>query len=465
MLPSMEAAKRYFGEKLFNQMYRYLKSDPIKNMDRLVELSAKAPILPDHREKIRKIKEAIDNNPASKEYVEKLLTNVDENVQEHLLVNFFINASLMGIPRQRKLSEEKGFSIPFTMLIDPTSNCNLRCQGCWAGEYEKHQQLSFEEVDRLVSEGKELGMYFIVMSGGEPMMWPHLFDLCEKHKDVAFMIYTNGTLINEENAEKMRQLGNISPAISVEGGREITDERRGQGVFDRIMEAMDHLKNKGVVFGFSITITRKNYLDAYSDEFIDLLIDKGCLYGWSFHYVPIGSSPDFSLMITPEQRSYLVDRVQYLRTHKPIQIADFWNDGSLTQGCIAGGRQYFHINAKGEVEPCAFAHFAIGNIQDKSLLEILDNPIFKAYQKRQPFSENLLRPCPIIDLPDVLREMVDESGAIPSHDGADDILKGANAAQLDKIAEAWRKQADEKWEEICKGNGQESAEEDRIAQK
>ncbi len=448
MLPSLDTAKRYFGEKLFNQMYRYLKNDPLNNLDRMFELAYKAPISQDHRQTMEDLQHTIHHTPAAQEFVKKLFYQVDSNVQEHLLVNFFINASLMGVPKQRKYSEKYGFNIPFTILIDPTSNCNLRCRGCWAGEYEKRKELSFEEVDRLVKEAKELGMYFITMSGGEPMMWPYLFDLCANHKDVAFMVYTNGTLINEEKAETMRQLGNITPAISLEGGREATDHRRGKGVFDKVMKGMDYLREKGVIFGASITITSENYQEAYSDEFIDLLIDQGCLYGWSFHYIPIGSNPDFSLMISPEQRAYLVDRVRYIRRNKPIPIADFWNDGQLTQGCIAGGRRYFHINASGEVEPCAFAHFAIDTIFGKSLLEILDNPIFKAYQKRQPFSENLLLPCPIIDHPPALREIVEESGAVPSHEGADDILKDANAATMDQIASAWHEKAEEKWKEL-----------------
>ncbi len=444
----VEAAKRYFGEKIFNQIFTYLKNDPVNNLDRLYEIANRAPLLQDHKEKARKIKEGIDNNPAVKQYVEKIFNSVDENVQQHLLVNFFINASVVGIPRQRKLSDELGFNIPYTILIDPTSNCNLRCVGCWAGEYEKHQELELEELDRLVSEAKELGIYFIVMSGGEPLMWPHLFELCERHKDVAFMLYTNGTLIDEEKAQKMRKLGNITPAISLEGGRETTDQRRGRGVFDKVMKAMDHLRQNGVVFGFSITITSKNWQEAFSDEFINLMIEKGCLYGWSFHYIPVGSNPDFSLMISPEQRAYLVNRVIDIRQNKPLQIADFRNDGSLTQGCIAGGRRYFHINASGEVEPCAFVHFAIDNIKGKPLKEILDNPLFKAYQKRQPFSHNLLRPCPIIDTPEALREIVEESRAYPSHEGADNILYNSNAARLDKIAEAWRNEADKKWEEV-----------------
>ena len=209
--------------------------------------------------------------------------------------------------------------MPFTILIDPTSNCNLRCQGCWAGAYEKHHTLSFEEVDRIVSEAKELGIHFITMSGGEPLLWPHLLDLAQKHSDVAFMLYTNGTLIDAQMARRMREAGNISPAISLEGWRETTDRRRGKGVFDRVMAAMDHLKENGVAFGISVTVTRHNWEELFADQFIDMVIDKGALYGWSFHYIPIGSNPDFDLMLTPEQREALVRRVRHIRTHKPIR--------------------------------------------------------------------------------------------------------------------------------------------------
>ncbi len=362
------------------------------------------------------------------------------------------------MPKQTRLANELGHNVPYTILIDPTSNCNLRCRGCWAGAYEKQHSLSFEEVDRIVSEAKDLGMYFIVMSGGEPTMWPHLEELCRKHYDVAFMIYTNGTLINEDMARWMREVGNITPAISLEGDRETTDQRRGKGVYNKIMSAMEHLKENGVAFGFSITITTENAEEVYSDEFIDLMIEKGALYGWSFHYIPIGSNPDFSLMITPEQRANLIKRVREVRSKRPIQIADFWNDGELTGGCIAGGRRYFHINASGDVEPCAFVHFTIDNIKGKPLKEILANPLFKAYQQRQPFSDNLLRPCPIIDRPEMLREMISETDAQPSYEGADALLHDQKAAKMDSIAAAWGEKADQKWAEINKEAAKEKEE-------
>ncbi|HHY94518.1 MAG TPA: radical SAM protein, partial [Firmicutes bacterium] len=178
-----------------------------------------------------------------------------------------------------------------------------------------------------------------------------------------------------------------------------------------------------------------------SDAFIDWLIEKGAFFGWSFHYIPIGRDPDVNLMVTPEQREYLVWRVREIRTTKPYLLADFWNDGDYTLGCIAGGRRYFHITASGDVEPCAFAHFSVDNIKDKSLREVLGNPLFRAYQKRQPFNSNHLLPCPIIDNPQALREIVAESGAHPTHPGAKTVLQDPIASRLDDVSRRWAERA------------------------
>ncbi|NLO83387.1 MAG: radical SAM protein [Clostridiales bacterium] len=452
MLSSFRIAKQYLGEKIFSQLLNYLKQDPLSNVPRALDLLSRAPIAPRHRQLIQQLKLLFETSPVMKIYFNRILTEINESVQQRFLVNLFIHASLMGIPKHVKLSQEFGYSIPYTILIDPTSSCNLKCKGCWAGAYVSHQSLSFEEVDRIITEAKELGIYFFVMSGGEPLMWPHLLQLCKKHDDAAFMIYTNGTLIDYITAEKMQQLGNITPAISLEGGREFTDGRRGIGVYDRILTAMDHLKKHGVIFGISLTVTSQNYREVFSDEFIDTMIDKGALYGWSFHYMPIGRKPDFSLVLKPEQRAWLIDRVRYIRTNKPIQIIDFWNDGQMTQGCIAGGKYYFHINAAGDVEPCAFVHFAADNIKGKSLKQILSSPLFAAYQKRQPFSHNLLRPCPLIDVPQALRNIIAESGAAGTHQGAEAILHGNTKDRIEEIASNWKTIADIKWQELEQQN-------------
>lgn len=164
-------------------------------------------------------------------------------------------------------------------MLDPTSGCNLNFEGCWAGAYNKYDELSYEEVNRLVEEVKEMGIHFITMSGGDPLLWQHLFDLFASHTDVAFTLYTNGTLIDREMAARLKELGNVSLAIGLEGLRELKGARRGEGVFDRVMEAIDALKEHGQVFGISLTLTRQNWEKVLSDEFIDLLIERGVLFG------------------------------------------------------------------------------------------------------------------------------------------------------------------------------------------
>ncbi|MCX6645306.1 MAG: radical SAM protein [bacterium] len=442
MSPKIELAQRFFGEVAFKQILNYLDKDPIENLPRIFDLILKVPLKAETRKNVQSLKEAWARNPVVQQIVARIIHFSDKNVQQRLVMNVWMYGCLAGPARQQQLTAELGYGIPGSILIDPTSICNLHCDGCWAGAYSTHNSLSFEIVDRIVTEAKDLGIHFIAMSGGEPLLWPPLLDLCRKHQDVAFMMYTNGTIIDEYMAEAMRAAGNMSPAISLEGEREPTDARRGKGIFDTVMAAMDHLKGKGVPFGASLTITRDNASEILSDAFIDMLIDKGVLYIWTFHYIPIGRNPDFSLRVTPEQRAELVEQVRTIRQTKPVMIVDFWNDGAISGGCIAGGRRYFHIAADGAVEPCAFVHYSTDNIKNKSLKEVLRSPLFHAFQKRQPFNENMLRPCPIIDNPQILRDIIAESGAKPTHKEAEAILCGEQANELDKTANVWARQVE-----------------------
>ncbi len=443
-------AKKFAAEQIIRQAIHYLEKDPEKNLIKVLNLADKVARTERHHAHIAAIKESYQTNPALHQLVRQL-TKLAPSYKDGMIMNFFLNAGLMGIPRQYELAKEIGVDVPWTILIDPTSACNLSCTGCWAGKYKKSDSLEVETINRIITEAKELGIYFIVLSGGEPTIYPHLFDILKKHSDVGFMMYTNGTLIDDVMADRMLEVGNISPAISLEGFRDSTDARRGAGTYDKIMDAMDRLHKRGIAFGISLTVTRQNAGELFgTDDFIDYMVEKGALYGWSFHYIPIGKDTNLDMMITPEQRAMLAYRIPEIRVKKPIFLADFWNDGTFSGGCIAGGRRYFHINAKGEVEPCAFVHFAIDNIKGKSLKEVLRNPLFRSFQKRQPFSDNLLAPCPIIDNPQQLRDIVAESGAYPTHEGAETILSGPIGKYLDELSSDWHKKSRPIFEERIK---------------
>ncbi|BAF59175.1 predicted Fe-S oxidoreductases [Pelotomaculum thermopropionicum SI] len=439
---NFDFAKNFVKDHVLRQALGYLEKNPEVNLPRLFKLTKILAIKKEHKEHIERVAFSYQHNPAIRSYINRLFETTHPNVKRRLIYNWFINAMIFGIPKQAQMSQKHGVNVPNFFLVDPTGACNLACEGCWAGRYAQKNSLSFERLDRLFTEAKELGIYWAVMSGGEPFAYPRLFELIGKHGDMAFMAYTNGTLIDEETAEKIVEAGNLSPAISLEGWQEQTDARRGAGTFEKITKAMDLLREKGAVFGVSITITRDNVMEVTGDNFIDFLIDKGAAYGWLFHYIPIGRNPNPELMVTAEQRAYLAERIPYIRSHKPIMLADFWNDGEMTGGCIAGGRRYFHINAAGDVEPCAFVHFATDNINEKSLIEALRSPLFASFQKRQPFCENHLRPCPLIDNPEALRAIVAESGARPTHPGAGTVLEDPIAGYLDQKANQWGTVAD-----------------------
>ncbi len=419
---------------------KYITKDPENNLMTLINLAEKAAVVPDHKIALSKLKAHFQNSPHIMEQTKRVAGN--PKMLYNLFNSWVLNATLVGRPIREKIAAELGVSVPMAILIDPTSACNLRCEGCWAGEYSKGNYLQPELFNRIINEAKELGIHWFVLSGGEPFCYPHLFEVIAEHPDSAFMAYTNGTLIDEKAADRLAHLANLSPAFSLEGWREQTDGRRGAGTFDKITGAMDRLRERGVLFGTSVTAMRNNIKEIFSYDFIDFLVEKGATYMWSFHYIPIGRDPDMNMMLTPEQRLSLIDRVNELRRSRPIFIADFWNDGGYTKGCIAGGKQYFHINAAGDVEPCAFVHFAVDNIRDKSLREVLQNPFFKAYQQNRPFNENHLAPCPIIDAPKMLRAMVKECGAHPTHLGAEQVLEGEVAAHLDGISSKWLELAD-----------------------
>jgi MoaA/NifB/PqqE/SkfB family radical SAM enzyme len=440
--------KKQIETILVRKTVHYLQHDPEKNFSNIIKIGRR---LTSARGNLHK--EAIDlferfwNDKSGPwhGYIVKYLTDLDPNEREKFTVNFLINSAIEGYTEELKNAEKYGCNIPWAILMDPTSACNLKCIGCWAAEYEKQDNLTFEEMDHVTQQGKALGCYTYLFSGGEPMIRKNdIIRLCEKHSDCVFGAFTNGTLIDEAFATQMKRVGNFFPVISIEGFEEDTDMRRGKGTFERAVRAMDILKAQHLAFGFSCCYHSKNVNEVGSDAFIDFMIEKGAWFGWYFTYMPVGSDAHTELMVNAQQRAWMYQRINEIRSKKPIFVLDFWNDGEYVEGCIAGGRRYFHINSAGEAEPCAFIHYSNCNIRDTSILDILKSPLFMEYHNGQPFNGNHMRPCPLLDNPEALRGMVKRSGAHSTqtldHEDVD-----ALADKCVETAKKWAVKSDDIW--------------------
>ena len=432
-------------DKLLEYAYR----DPETNLPKIMDWADKfsGGEFPSQRKVIR---EAIED-PAHPyhQFILHLIQDTDQNVMKTLVTNFFINASLIGWPKQEELRKKYHCNIPWAILLDPTSACNLHCTGCWAAEYGNKLNLTFDEIDSIITQGKELGIYMYIYTGGEPMVRrADIIRLCEKHDDCVFLCFTNGTLINEDFADEMLRVGNFIPAISLEGDEADTDSRRGQGVYQKVRRAMELMRARKLPYGISSCYTSVNYQSITSDEYYQSLIDMGAFFIWYFHYMPVGNDAAPELLPDPDQREWVYRRIRKLRAEKPLFAMDFQHDAEYVGGCIAGGKRYLHINANGDVDPCVFIHYSNANIRECTLLEALQSPIFMAYHDKMPFNDNMLRPCPMLENPEILREMVARTGAHSTDPMSPESVEHL-CAKCDQYAAHWKGKADELWQAEC----------------
>lgn len=430
--------------------FQYLYKDPEKNLLKIMDWADR--FAGDEFESQRKlIREIVtDSKHPYHSFVERVIHEVDPHVMQTTAINFFLNAALVGWPKQEECRKKYGCNIPWAILLDPTSACNLHCTGCWAAEYGNKLNLSYEEIDDIIRQGKALGVYLYIYTGGEPLVRKKdLIRLCEEHSDCVFLCFTNGTLIDETFADDLLRVGNFVPAISLEGFEEATDFRRGEGVFKKATAAMELLRKKKLLYGISACYTSANFASITSEEFFDSLIEMGAYFIWYFHYMPVGNDALPELMPTSEQRVETYHRIRHYRAAKPLFAMDFQNDAEYVGGCIAGGRRYFHINANGDIDPCVFIHYSDSNIREKTILEALRSPMMMAYHDGQPFNENMLRPCPMLENPEKLREMVGKTQAHSTDLQSPETVEHL-CAKCDRYAENWKPAAEQLW------NGKES---------
>lgn len=428
-----------------NKTIDYLLENPERNVAKIMDMIDRvAPddVFPTQRAAFH---QAIDDESNWHQLIMKILTDTNPQVRDRLIKTFVVDANMLAWPKQEAMRDQYHCNIPWAILLDPTSACNLRCTGCWAAEYGHKQNLTYEEIDSIINQGVKLGTHVYIYTGGEPLVRKHdLINLCEAHPDCAFLSFTNATLIDEEFVQDMIRVANFVPAISIEGFEEATDARRGEGTYAKVSRAMELLRENGLPFGVSCCYTSANANSIASEEFFDWLIEKGALFAWIFTYMPVGVGSPTSLMVHADQREHLYRFIREMREKKPLFTLDFQNDGEFVGGCIAGGRRYLHINAAGDVEPCVFAHYANVNIRETSLLDALRSPLFMQYYEGQPFNDNLLKPCPILENEGLLADMVKRAGAhstdLQEKESAEDLCAKCH----DSIAE-WTPVADRIW--------------------
>jgi len=356
---------------------------------------------------------------------------------------------------RRTEAQKNGWVTPCTVVIEPTDRCNLHCPGCYAKSSCDGSDLPYERMEEIVEQVIDMGVTLVTISGGEPLLREKtdqtLTRLGRRFGNRGFLVYTNGTMIDRQTAERFGQAGNIFPAISVEGAEDHTDARRGQGVYRQARQARKLLAECGVMCGFSATVTRLNAEAICCDAFIKQRIEEGDMFGWFFLLQPIGRSPRPDLMVTARQRAMLREAVnRWRRENRPIFLGDFWNDGPLVGGCIAGGTYYFHIYANGDISPCVFAPIACGNIFDiiagrseyASLADFVQNhPTFRAFRAEQARITDRARPCLLIDHPQAFRRVCANHPWRPAKNMAEGYLDGEIARIVDQAAEDWRRTA------------------------
>lgn len=428
----------------------FVKKDPNRDLTKVAEPILKIAETSFEKKKVDIVRRSIadENNPYVK-MIKDMLINVDENIMRTFGSTMGYDAGIKGTKLVRTNREKYHCNIPWLILLDPTSACNLKCKGCWAAEYGNRLNLTLDDMRSIVRQGKVLGTHVYMFTGGEPLIRKKdILTLCEENRDCVFLAYTNATLVDDKFCEDLVRVGNLALALSIEGTRESNDCRRGDGAYETTINAMKMLKEHKCLFGISVCYTRLNDEYVTSDEFIDEMISLGSHFGFYFNYMPVGSGADKDLIPTPAQRKYMyswMHRTRNGKTGKPMFVFDFQDDGEYVGGCIAGGRNYFHINSKGDMEPCVFIHYSDANIHTHSLLQGLQNPLFQAYRHSQPFNDNHLRPCPMLENPEKLREIIKQTGAEST-----DLIEKEDVDTLcgrcDEFALEWAPIADELWQ-------------------
>lgn len=308
-----------------------------------------------------------------------------------------------------------GVPAPLTIKISPTMRCNLACRGCFAAEHPSRDRLSLSVMERVIRQANEVGVGTIGVIGGEPLLHPDVFELLAEFPAVGFYLVTNGTLVDDAVVDRLAGLPHVVPILSLEGFEHTNDSLRGEGVYAKVLGAMEKLHSARLIFGFSTTVHRENRAEVVSADFIDTMIDAGCYFGGFIPYIPVGASPRYEVVCTSDEVAAYYAHLDALVRSRPLAVLkEGYGDGSFfNQGCRAGST--IHITATGEAEPCNGIEFFTHNVHDASLAEVLDSPLFQAVRDLHGDGP---RRCLVDTEPERVLAAVAASGARATHTSA-----------------------------------------------
>jgi MoaA/NifB/PqqE/SkfB family radical SAM enzyme len=322
------------------------------------------------------------------------------------------NAAMSAL-RRWKVGRRDGLKVPVAMVFSPTMRCNLTCSGCYASDYARDVELSREIIDRMLGSAERIGVFLFIITGGEPLMREGIVEIFGGHKRLLFLLVTNGTLLDRDAARSIARAGNIIPVVSVEGSREQTDRRRGQGTYAAVESAMAHLAGEGVVFGFSGMVTGENFVTLGSDAFLSEMVEHGCSFGFYTDYIPVGSGSGENRLLSRAQQTDFRGMIAGLRRSKRLVIVHLPDDEYAPNGrCLAVEGGCVHINAQGYAEPCVFAHFAKENIKDSGLEGIFRSPFLLELRSSEAAARSDGTGCALVGNREILERIAARHGAV-----------------------------------------------------
>lgn len=351
--------------------------------------------------------------------VERIVKNAIKaslsNPRESVFMAKYALASKKATEKRRK-AEEAGEHVPPFLIASITSNCNLHCAGCYSRanhackDAEPVDQLSALEWKKIFDEASEMGIGFILLAGGEPFIRRDIITIASERSDILFPIFTNGTMVDAQYLKLFDKNRNLVPILSIEGGQETTDTRRGQGVYERLQTSMDQMKQAGVLFGISVTVTTENMEEVLSDAFVRKMYDKGAKAVIYVEFVPVTEEAKH-LAPGDEQRSFIQEQLLALRLkHDDMVLISFPGDEKTSGGCLAAGRGFFHINSHGGAEPCPFSPYSDVNVKEIGLKAAMQSELFQTIQAQNLLVEDHAGGCVLFERREQVEAILNQEG-------------------------------------------------------